>query len=203
MRGKYANIIVDISHEKVDRPFQYRIPPHLQGKLEEGMAVTIPFGKGNKELAGYVMEVTDQAEYAEDKLKDILDIRVGDMPVEADFIRLAAWMKRNYGSTMITALKTVLPVRQKKKTQEKRTVTLKLPVEEAKEQLAFYEKKHQTARARLLKDEVQTDFPFRGFDHPEQGLLIFHLTAAHTLPLGDLFYFRHFTGRLSADFIRR
>ncbi|MBO5292000.1 MAG: primosomal protein N' [Lachnospiraceae bacterium] len=154
MRGKYANIIVDISHEKVDRPFQYRIPPHLQGKLEEGMAVTIPFGKGNKELAGYVMEVTDQAEYAEDKLKDILDIRVGDMPVEADFIRLAAWMKRNYGSTMITALKTVLPVRQKKKTQEKRTVTLKLPVEEAKEQLAFYEKKHQTARARLLKELI-------------------------------------------------
>ena len=25
-RGRYANIIIDISHEKVDRTFQYKIP---------------------------------------------------------------------------------------------------------------------------------------------------------------------------------
>ena len=30
----YANVIVDISHEKVDRPFQYRIPDRLIGKVE-------------------------------------------------------------------------------------------------------------------------------------------------------------------------
>ncbi len=30
MTGRFANIIVDISHEKVDRPFQYLIPPQLQ-----------------------------------------------------------------------------------------------------------------------------------------------------------------------------
>ena len=28
----YANIIVDISHEKLDKPFQYRIPEELEGK---------------------------------------------------------------------------------------------------------------------------------------------------------------------------
>ena len=33
MTGRFANIIVDISHEKVDRPFQYRIPDALQGEL--------------------------------------------------------------------------------------------------------------------------------------------------------------------------
>ena len=43
MTGRFANIIVDISHEKVDRPFQYRIPDALMGKLEVGMAVMIPF----------------------------------------------------------------------------------------------------------------------------------------------------------------
>ena len=31
----YANVIIDISHEKVDRPFQYRIPDALLGKIEE------------------------------------------------------------------------------------------------------------------------------------------------------------------------
>ena len=34
----YASIIVDISHEKVDRPFQYRIPSQLEGQIEVGNA---------------------------------------------------------------------------------------------------------------------------------------------------------------------
>ena len=44
--GRYANVIVDISHEKVDRPFQYKIPERLMGKLSPGMCVEIPFGNG-------------------------------------------------------------------------------------------------------------------------------------------------------------
>lgn len=65
MTGRFANIIVDISHEKVDRPFQYRIPEALMGKLAVGMAVIIPFGLGNKRMKGYVMEITDRVEYDE------------------------------------------------------------------------------------------------------------------------------------------
>ena len=29
----FANIIVDITHEKLDRIFQYRIPSHLEGNF--------------------------------------------------------------------------------------------------------------------------------------------------------------------------
>ena len=43
---KFANIIVDISLEKLDRTFQYRVPEELQGILKEGMQVRIPFGNG-------------------------------------------------------------------------------------------------------------------------------------------------------------
>ena len=32
----YADIIVDISHEKLDRTFQYRVPESLRGRLEPG-----------------------------------------------------------------------------------------------------------------------------------------------------------------------
>ena len=41
----YADVIIDISHEKVDRPFQYRIPDELKEKLSLGMSVLVPFGK--------------------------------------------------------------------------------------------------------------------------------------------------------------
>ena len=63
MKGIFANIIVDISHEKVDRPFQYRVPDELTGKLAVGMSVMIPFGKGNTLIKGYIMELTDIPEY--------------------------------------------------------------------------------------------------------------------------------------------
>ena len=115
MTGRFANIIVDISHEKVDRPFQYRIPDDLKTQIAVGMAVMIPFGMGNKLIKGYVMEITDKAEYDENKLKYIDSIVKGGISAKNDSIQLAGWIKNNYGSTMISALKTVLPVKQKRK----------------------------------------------------------------------------------------
>lgn len=152
MRGKYANIIIDISHEKLDRLFQYRIPEHLQELLDEGMAVNVPFGAGNKERKGYVAAITDRAEYAPEKLKEIKSICMDDISAEAESMRLAAWMRQQYGSTMIAALKTVLPVRKKRKELEKKTVCLKLSEDAAKEMLEELVRKHRSARARLLKE---------------------------------------------------
>lgn len=154
MKGKYANIVIDISHEKVDRPFQYRIPEPLQSVIEEGMGVSVPFGAGNQQRQGYVIEITDQAEYDTEKLKDITAIRTEDISVEAEFIRLAAWMKRQYGSTMITALKTVLPVRKKSRQLEKKVIRLCLEPKEAAQVLKELERKHRTARARLLRELI-------------------------------------------------
>ena len=36
MAYQYADIIIDISHEKVDRPFQYRIPTRLAEEITAG-----------------------------------------------------------------------------------------------------------------------------------------------------------------------
>lgn len=151
IKGIYANIIVDISHEKVDRPFQYKIPERLLGKLHVGMCVIVPFGKGNKELSGYIIEITDQARCSPEKLKEILAVSDSGMLAESSQIRLAAWMKERYGSTMITALKTVLPVRKKTNTPQKRRIELAVSMEEAGELLAQYRRKRQNARARLLE----------------------------------------------------
>lgn len=99
--GRYANIIIDISHEKVDRPFQYRIPDSLLGTLEEGMCVQVPFGNGNRIRQGYVIEVTDKAQFPEEKMKQVAGVVKGSASAEADAIRLAVWMRKTYGSTMI------------------------------------------------------------------------------------------------------
>ena len=148
--AEYANVIVDISLEKLDKTFQYRIPERLSGVIGVGMPVTVPFGA--RRMRGYVVELTDTAEYDSEKMKEILSVEERGIAIESQLIALAAWMKKNYGGTMNHALKTVMPIKQKKKSVERRTVCLALQPSEAEKKLAEYERKHSTARARLLSE---------------------------------------------------
>ena len=91
--GIFANVIVDIAHEKVDKPFQYKIPEHLLGILEVGQAVEIPFGKGDTLRKGYVVDISDVPEFPVEKMKEISGIAVGDVAVEDTMIKLAYFIK--------------------------------------------------------------------------------------------------------------
>nr|MCR5404044.1 primosomal protein N' [Butyrivibrio sp.] len=147
---QYANVIIDISHEKVDRPFQYRVPERLIGNLQVGDCVTIPFGRGNTPRKGYVIELTDRAEFDEDRIKEIISASPEIVSAQDISLKLAAWMKSHYGSTMIAALRTVLPSGKKQKRQTHKFVSLRLPEREARD--AYFEsiRKKQKARERVL-----------------------------------------------------
>ena len=71
--------------------------------------------------------------------------------MQADQIRLAAWIRETYGSTMIAALKTVLPVRQERKQKEKKKIVRCLGAEETMALLGQAQRKHQTAKVRVLE----------------------------------------------------
>ena len=57
--------------------------------------------------------VTEQAKYDRDKIKEILRISEGSLTVESQLIQVAAFLKKRYGSSMLQALKTVMPVKNK------------------------------------------------------------------------------------------
>ena len=149
----YANIIVDISQEKLDRTFSYLVPETMQNLIHIGDVVEVPFGKGNRLTKGYVVELTGTTQYQISKMKPVQEILVGtDQTTGEDrLIALAAWMRNTYGSTMIQALKTVIPIKKKIRQKEKKTLILLLSDAEAEEKLRFYEKKNQKARYRLLE----------------------------------------------------
>lgn len=151
MTERYADVIIDISHEKVDRPFQYRIPERLRGKLQVGMCVNIPFGRGNKLREGYVIDLSDTPAYPEDKIKEIDSVSAAQVRAEGRSIELAWWMKKRYGSTMIAAMRTVIPVRQEMKPMQYKEVTLLASHQEACDLLAQARAKHQTGKERLLE----------------------------------------------------
>lgn len=146
----YADVIVDISHESVDRPFTYRIPEGLRGKLETGMSVLVPFGKGDRKRQGYITSFRDSISFDESRVKEIEGIAGEDVAVDAILVRLAGWIRKQYGSTMITALKTVLPAKQKKRNLEKREICRLLSAEETEVLAERCAEKNRPAMARLL-----------------------------------------------------
>lgn len=160
----YADVIIDISHEKLDKTFQYIIPAGLEETLEVGMLIRVPFGKGNALRDAYVVDITDEPSFDVDRMKYIDSVAVSKVPVEGRLIQLASWMKKNFGSTMSQALKTVLPVKDSVKHIEKKIISLAILKDEAQSYLEGIEsKKNCKARVRLMHALIEDGRIEQGF----------------------------------------
>lgn len=147
----FANVIIDISHEKVDRTFQYLIPERLAAEIYVGVQVSVPFGNGNTLRKGYVVGLKSTPEFDIGKTKEIAGVVTGGMSVQSQLIQLAWWIRSTYGSTMNQALKTVLPVKQKMKPKEKKSIHCLLNEGELLTAISEAEKKNYKARVRILQ----------------------------------------------------
>ncbi|MDO4938544.1 MAG: primosomal protein N' [Lachnospiraceae bacterium] len=118
---KYADVIVDISSESVDRPFTYRIPEELTERVSAGSPVIIPFGQSNSRRKGYVVRVKDEPdpELSGCRIKDIESVAEKTLSVEDELIELSVWLKDRYGCTLNSALATVMPVKKAVKARSK------------------------------------------------------------------------------------
>ncbi len=151
----YADIIVDISHEQLDRTFQYAVPEEMEQDIDVGVLVNVPFGRGNRTITGYVIELSNEPKLDIDKIKYIDSIVPDKVKAVSRMIKLAAWLKHNYGSTMNQALKTVIPVKEKVKHKEKKSVRLVIDRHEAQSYIELFVKKNAKARLRLLQALMQ------------------------------------------------
>lgn len=151
---KFAGVIVDISHEQLDKIFQYIIPETMLPELEIGMKVQIPFGKTKR--TGYVVDISDEPEIDISRMKSLIGICGHSVTIDGRMIKLANWIKNHYGSTMNQALKLVMPVKEKVRNIEKKTIHLLISKEEAEEYAKEAARKRYTARARLLETLAKT-----------------------------------------------
>lgn len=155
----YGDIIVDISTGNLDRIFQYRIPDDLQAQIEVGMQVKIPFGKNNRIITGFLVNMTERPQIAPERIKSVEGVVNSELALESQLIKLAWWMKETYGSTMLQALKTVIPVKKQIRQNENKFYRLKISREAAESLLLESRKdKRQKARVRLLEALLKEDF---------------------------------------------
>ena len=149
----YADIIVDITLEKLNHTFQYAVPTDMEDRIAIGLLVTIPFG--NRNVNGVVIGLSDEPKLEVSKIKPIKAISK-EVPPNRDLVELASWMSDYFGSTMNQALKTTLPLRKKAKPKERKIVTLVSDTEYVNEYYnkLISRKNHSLGKERLLKELI-------------------------------------------------
>ena len=93
----YADIIIDISHSRLDQTFQYKVPEELERVLEPGNVVEVPFGRGDHLKKGYVLQITEHPACPPEKLKRIGRIETDLVGAESKLTALALWIRDYYG----------------------------------------------------------------------------------------------------------
>ena len=129
---KYADIIVNISREELDKTFQYRIPDELSEIVVPGSKVEIPF-HNRPAVTGYVISLSDEPKIDETRIRKINGLAKRSLTADDTMIALAAWMKEAYGCTLNQALKTVLPVKGTIRKGKTRVQSVPLPSQEERD----------------------------------------------------------------------
>ncbi len=102
---KYAEVVVDIQSQAVDRPFHYLIPPILEPLLQPGHRVIVPFG--SRKLVGYVMGIVHDSPV--DEVKPILKILDAEPLLTREMVDLALWLAQHTYSRLVDVLRCLLP----------------------------------------------------------------------------------------------
>ena len=119
---RFAQIITDISYQKIDRPFTYSVPAELSRRLAVGMRVVVPFGK-SKSVTGYVLDFCDESPLEIERIKPILRI-VEDYPVlTKQQLELAKIMQRTYRATLAQIIRLMIPPGLRSGSVKEKTVT--------------------------------------------------------------------------------
>ena len=95
-------------------PYDYSIGSELEPKLKIGVRVSVPFGRSNRAMTGYCIDIinaqhADAASVNRSRLKSIKYI-VDDKPIiAADLLQLARWISDYYVCPLGTVIETVVP----------------------------------------------------------------------------------------------
>lgn len=106
--GSYAGIVINSDSIQLDRMFTYRIPEQLQGILEIGHRVKVPFGLGNKLIDGFVLQLMDHCDDFQ-KIKDVQYLCDKIPMLTHRDIKLICQMRENYLCSYIECIRLFLP----------------------------------------------------------------------------------------------
>lgn len=121
MMYRMAKVIVDVPSRETDRPFDYLIPEEMQGWIEVGSRVGVPFGR--RTVQGFVLSLHEEPEMDPKRMKPVQELLDMMPPLPPDLVQLADWMSRKYACSLISALQAMIPAALKGKAERYITVS--------------------------------------------------------------------------------
>ncbi len=103
--SSYANIIVDLSADALDRLFSYVVPEGME--LTPGQQVLVPFGP--RRIEGFVISLTDHCDLPKEKIRSVIGPVQPYPLVLPELMELAEWMHGRYLCNLVDALRLMLP----------------------------------------------------------------------------------------------
>ncbi|AIY80213.1 primosomal protein N' [Clostridium botulinum] len=106
----YAEIIINSDANEVDRPFTYKIPDEFMDKVGVGYRVKVPFGKGNRNVDGFIFRIlTEELEFKY-KIKCIVDVCEDYAILTKSDIDLINFLRNKYLCKYIDGIRLLIPV---------------------------------------------------------------------------------------------
>lgn len=113
----YVKVIISISNAKVDSPYTYKVPNFFLDKIEIGKRVIVPFGFGNKNIEGYIVNIVYATDLQVKKIKSIIDIPDKEPIFSIDMLKLGKYMRDKYYCNFIDCLNVMKPAGFRFKTE--------------------------------------------------------------------------------------
>jgi primosomal protein N' (replication factor Y) len=129
--------------------FEYKVPPHLQSKIELGQKVVVPFRNQNK--FGYIIEELSQS--SQRSLKEVVEIVELEPCLSQDLLKLSRWMAEYYFAPMGEILAMMLPQKRVKKLSLRETS----PIAPRKEAITLTKEQTEILK-RIYKDIRENKF---------------------------------------------
>ena len=152
-----AQVILNNKEQNIDRVFDYAVPEALKHNMSVGMRVSVPFGRGNRNVDGIVVGISEKSQF--EKLKYIGSI-YGNEPVCSPWIlELCLWISKKYFCSLYQAIRLATPpgMTLGVKAKSIKVATLKLGREAALGIAQSLREKGAVAQARVLEALLMSD----------------------------------------------
>ncbi len=195
----------DLRHRKIariafptgyDAVLDYLIPGELAGRIEPGMRVMVPLGRGNRSVPGYCVDVVDYGMTGlleNPRLKSVTSLIDPRRLIGDKMLGLARWIAAKYLCPIGQVLEAVLPagVRSHAGT---RLVTVLFPVEDVEQRLEI-----QRVREGLTPKQLHVLETLRSSGEPLSMVELQRAAKCSAVPINAL----KTLGLIRAETIRR
>lgn len=106
--ARYAQVIVDVPAMQTNRPYTYELPQALQAQAQVGMRVIVPFGKGERQIQGFIVGLTDEYGLSITP-KQVISLMDLAPVLNNEALQLADWLAQKTFSFKIRCLQVMLP----------------------------------------------------------------------------------------------